>query len=217
MFILRKTYLGFHNVSNNILLELVQTVSSSWSEGVQGVSDGVMSVISDYCHPTPRLLSGYSLDIQQTKFLKLSPVKCEPHQDEELIKYQSEDNLYKAMVALLAKFGYKLGMDVNLDSSSRIFFFMKYDDERHKEIRLPNMIGAGLGEKESLAVYRPLLKRQKSSFLRSFKNKPNVSRLRREVQASLRRRAVHVSGDCVDAELNWWQQSSIDSNNSEDK
>ena len=51
------------------------------------------------------------------------------------------------------------------------------------------MIGAGLGEKEDLAVYRPLLKRQKSSFLRSFRSKPNVTKLRREVKASLRRKA----------------------------
>lgn len=182
-----------------------------------GVSDGILSVIADYCHPSPTLLSGYSLEIQQNKFLKLAPVQVGPHQDEELIKHQNEENLYRGIVACLAKFGFKLGMDVNFDAESRIFFFMKNGDA-NKEIKLPNMLGAGLGEKESLAIYRPLLKRQKSSFLRSFKNKPNVSRLRREVQASLRRRAVRVSsGSGGGEELSWWQQSSIDSNNSEEK
>ena len=68
---------------------------------------------------------------------------------------------------------------------------------------------------EPLCVCRPLLKRQKSSFLRSFRSKPRVTKLRREVQASLRRRAVRVSEGA--AALHWWQQSSIDSNNSEDK
>ena len=65
-----------------------------------------------------------------------------------------------------------------------------------------------------MCACRPLLKRQKSSFLRSFRSKPRVTKLRREVQASLRRRAVRVSEG---AALHWWQQSSIDSNNSEDK
>ena len=202
-------------MNNNILLELVQTVRGAWSPGLVGVSDGVMSVIADYSHPSPALLSGYSLQIQQNKFLKLAPVHCAPSQDEDLVKHKNEDNLYRGIVACLSKFGYKLGMDVNFDTESRIFFFIKYGDA-NKEIKLPNMLGAGLGEKESLAIYRPLLKRQQSSFLRSFRNKPNVSRLRREVQASLRRKAVRVSSGSG-AVLSWWQQSSIDSNNSEDK
>ena len=50
-------------------------------------------------------------------------------------------------------------------------------------VRLPGLVGAGLGEKESLVVYRPMVRRHKSSFLRSFRNKPNVHRLRRQVQA----------------------------------
>ena len=136
------------------------------------------------------------------------------------IKYKHQDNLFKALVACLTKSEYKLGMDVSFDSSSRIFFFMR-TQELKKEIRVPNMIGAGLGEKEDLAVYRPLLKRQKSSFLRSFRNKPNVNKLRREVKASLRRKATVKSGSSIDetgpSSVPWWQQSSIDSNNSVDK
>ena len=42
-----------------------------WEPGLVGVSDGVMSVISDYCRPAPHLLRGYSPDIQRNKFLKL--------------------------------------------------------------------------------------------------------------------------------------------------
>jgi len=210
----RNTYVGFHNVNNNNLLDLVQTIQDVWDPGVVGVSDGVMSVIKDYCRPSPPLLSGYSLDIQQNKFLKLSSLKYKQEEDSELYKYKHQDSLFRALVACLTKAEYKLGMDVSFDSSSRIFFFMKTQELKvNKEIKLPNMIGAGLGEKEDLAVYRPLLKRQKSSFLRSFRSKPNVTKLRREVKASLRRKATLRSSSSTP----WWQQSSIDSNNSEDK
>ena len=108
-------------------------------------------------------------------------------EEEELVQQKLEERLYKGLVACLTKAGYNLGMDVHLDKDSRIFFFMKTCEG--KEISLPGMVGAGLGEKESLAVYKPMLKRQKSSFLRSFRKKPTVtSRLRRQVQASLRRK-----------------------------
>ena len=109
----------------------------------------------------------------------------------ELVQHKLEERLYKGLVACLTKEEYKLGMDVHLDRDSRIFFFMKTCEGRlTREVRLPGMVGAGLGEKESLAVYKPMLKRQKSSFLRSFRKKPTVSssRLRRQVQASLRRK-----------------------------
>ena len=114
----------------------------------------------------------------------------EEAEDEELVQHQLEERLYKGLVACLTKEEYKLGMDVHLDRDSRIFFFMKTCESRlTREVRLPGMVGAGLGEKESLAVYKPMLKRQKSSFLRSFRKKPTVSnRLRRQVQASLRRK-----------------------------
>ena len=108
----------------------------------------------------------------------------------ELVQHKLEERLYKGLVACLTKAEYRLGLDVHLDRDSRIFFFMKTSEGRlTREIRLPGMVGAGLGEKESLAVYKPMLKRQKSSFLRSFRKKPTVSsRLRRHVQASLRRK-----------------------------
>ena len=123
------------------------------------------------------------LDTKNDKFLQLRGVMTESQEEGDLVHHQLEESLYKALVACLTKEQYKLGMDVNLDSDSRIFFFMKTSDGREEsEVRLPGMVGAGLGEKDSLAVYRPMLKRQKSSFLRSFRNKPNVNRLRRQVQ-----------------------------------
>ena len=94
-------------------------------------------------------------------------------QEEELAVYKQQDSLYRALVACLARDGFRLGMDVSLkyycngvdvnivmlqvslDPSSRIFFFMRTRaGSSSSEIKLPNMLGAGLGEKESLAVYR---------------------------------------------------------------
>ena len=90
-----------------------------------GVSDGVMSVISDYCRPAPPLLRGYSPDIQRNKFLKLDRCRdtlyakvlictlCrKAEQEEELAVYKQQDSLYRALVACLARDGFRLGMDV---------------------------------------------------------------------------------------------------------
>ena len=80
--------------------------------------------------------------------------------------------------------------------------------------------GAGLGEKETLCVYRPLLIRHKSSFFRSYHGKSGSFRQR--IRASMRRRALARSGrgetvmtqedspDSQEARPAWWQQQSTD-------
>ena len=71
--------------------------------------------------------------------------------------------------------------------------------------------GAGLGEKETLCVYRPLLIRHKSSFFRSYHGKSGSFRQR--IRASMRRRALARSGRERERELSqpaWWQQQSTD-------
>ena len=81
--------------------------------------------------------------------------------------------------------------------------------------------GAGLGEKETLCVYRPLLIRHKSSFFRSYHGKSGSFRQR--IRASMRRRALARSGrgketvmtqedrpDSQEVRLAWWQQQSTD-------
>jgi hypothetical protein len=44
----RDNYLGFHDVSNTILYNLVDTIQQEWRRGIRGVSMAVSSVISDY-------------------------------------------------------------------------------------------------------------------------------------------------------------------------
>ena len=109
-------------------------------------------------------------------------------------------------------------MDINMDPSSRVFFFIKDMEEQSGEVRIPNMSGAGLGEKGGLAVYRPMIVRSKSSFFRTCQGRTNS--VRRAVRASLRRKAVAggVPGraggvmaykPATDSPA-WWQQSSTD-------
>ena len=85
----------------------------------------------------------------------------------------------------------------------------------------PLIAGAGLGEKETLCVYRPLLIRHKSSFFRSYHGKSGSFRQR--IRASMRRRALTRSGreekETVmsyrphpdhQSQPAWWQQQSTD-------
>ena len=43
-----KHYLGFHDVPNEVLFDLVQCVLSEWLPGVGGISASISSVVSDY-------------------------------------------------------------------------------------------------------------------------------------------------------------------------
>ena len=43
-----KHYLGFHDVPNSVLFDLVQCVLSEWMPGVGGISPSISSVVSDY-------------------------------------------------------------------------------------------------------------------------------------------------------------------------
>ena len=103
-----------------------------------------------------------------------------------------------------------------MDRTSRVFFFIKSVDDNKAEVRVPNNAGAGLGEKDTLSVYRPLLLRHKSSFFRSYNGK--TASLRKKVQASLRKKAVARQGrqdtvmsyKPVKSEPAWWQQTSTD-------
>ena len=53
-------------------------------------------------------------------------------------------------------------------------------------VTVPNNSGAGLGEKETLCVYRPLLVRHKSSFFRSYHGKSDS--FRKKLRQTLRRK-----------------------------
>ena len=107
-------------------------------------------------------------------------------------------------------------MAINMDTTSRVFFFIKDREESKGEVRIPNMAGAGLGEKDTLAVYRPMIVRSKSSFFRTCNGK--TASVRRKVRASLRKKAM-TKGNRQNTVMSykpqlsepaWWQQTSTD-------
>ena len=63
-------YLGFHEASNTILHDIVTAIQNEYSEGVQGVSIGVASVISDYTRSMPPILPGHP-DLVNEKYIQL--------------------------------------------------------------------------------------------------------------------------------------------------
>merc|ERR1719317_433951 len=102
-----------------------------------------------------------------------------------------------------------------MDTTSRVFFFIKSVTDHSAEVRVPNNAGAGLGEKNTLSVYRPLVLRHRSSFFRSYNGK-NFA-LHRKVQASLRRKTMaRKDVQSSNRQTEWWQQTSTDNSDYED-
>ena len=199
-----------HNVSNTVLLELVNTLQQVWR--LRGVSVGVGSVIQDYTANMPRVLSceqSGTEDIGQ-KLMRLQGKPWRTPGDGE--------RLQSAIIGCVTKLGYRLSMDITLDvlTNTRVFFLIKTcGDDTGNLVTVPNNSGAGLGEKETLSVYRPLLIRHKSSFFRSYHGKSNSFRQR--IRASMRRRAMMRAGRQESVRkagavgrTAWWQQESTD-------
>ena len=214
--IYRSNIIGFHNVSNPLLLDLVTTIQKEWSPGIRGVSMGVASVITDYTSNMPPVLTSHP-HLREERYLQLEGRPWEGNQEQG-----ATENLQLAIIACLTREGYKLSMDINMEADSRVYFFIRDAEEQTGEVRIPNMTGAGLGGKGNLDVYRPPLVRSKSSFLRNPGNpgRTNAS-VRKKVRASLRRKAVNKeqgsAGKAVGVmsykpiQTNaWWQQTSTD-------
>ena len=211
--IFQSNYLGFHDASNTVLHELVTTIQKEWSPGIRGVSMGVASVITDYTSNMPPVLTSHP-HLREERYLQLEGRPWEGSQDQG-----ATENLQLAIIACLTREGYKLSMDINMEAHSRVFFFIRDTEEQTGEVRIPNMTGAGLGEKDTLSVYRPMIVRSRSSFFRNCHGRTNAS-VRKKVRASLRRKAVSREGGKVAGGVMsykpmtstpaWWQQTSTD-------
>ena len=133
------------------------------------------------------------------------------------------ERLQTAIIGCVTRLGYRLSMDITLDvaTNTRVFFLIKTcGDATGSLVTVPNNSGAGLGEKETLCVYRPLLVRHKSSFFRSYHGKSGS--FRKKLRQTVMRRKV-ARGDTEarreteaprqpmrGAEPAWWQQVSTD-------
>ena len=123
------------------------------------------------------------------------------------------ENLELSIIACLSRHQYKLSMAINMDSNSRVFFFIRdtADSTGHGEVRIPTF-GVGLGEKDGMSVYRPMVTRSKSSFFRAIRKSSIKSRIRK----SLRKKAVVGKPNTVMSYkpqvqgTAWWQQTSTD-------
>ena len=214
MEIYKSNFIGFHSVSNTLLLDLVTTIQKEWSPGIRGVSMGVASVITDYTSNMPPVLTSHP-HLREERYLQLEGRPWEGSQDQG-----ATENLQLAIIACLTREGYKLSMDINMEAHSRVFFFIRDTEEQTGEVRIPNMTGAGLGEKDTLSVYRPMIVRSRSSFFRNCHGRTNAS-VRKKVRASLRRKAVSREGGQTQqgrvmsykpmtSTPAWWQQTSTD-------
>ena len=159
-----KNVLGFHNVPNTVLFDLVQCVRHEWPPGVAGISNAVSSVISDYAVDTDfDILPG---GIDDRRYLRVHGRPwSESEEGADLEDAICAENLVIGIVACLARAQYKLQVSIQMDRGTTVFFFIR--DQGLREVRLPTFCGGGLGEKNGMYVYRPTITRTKTSFFRS--------------------------------------------------
>ena len=130
------------------------------------------------------------------------------------------ERLQTAIIGCVTRLGYRLSMDITLDvaTNTRVFFLIKTSgDAKGSLVTVPNNSGAGLGEKETLCVYRPLLVRHKSSFFRSYHGKSGS--FRKKLRQTMRRKVLRGDAEggalatrqpVTGTEPAWWQQVSTD-------
>jgi hypothetical protein len=192
-------YLGFHNVSNTILHEIVTSL-----QGVVGVSMGVSSVISDYTARMPPILAR-DPTMKNEKYIQLAG---HPWTSEDV---KLAERIQMCLIASLIKEGYKVCMDVNIDATSRVFFFIKKSEDTSPEVLVPDMQGISIGKSN-----RPKVLRSKSSFFRSYAGRGNS--MKKRVRVNVRKRVEEEEGRIAPAmtykprlaQPAWWQQTSTD-------
>ena len=74
-------------------------------------------------------------------------------------------------------------MDVNIDSSSRVFFFIKKTEDTFGEVLVPDMAGISINKDN-----RPVVLRSKSSFFRTYKGKGRNMSIKKRIRESIRRK-----------------------------
>ena len=193
------SYLVLHQVPNTVLAELVTTAQAYW--GVQGVSSAVSSVIRDYADRDYEVIDTGPGDIQD-KFIKLVGHPWTVDADG-----METEGLEVAIIACLALEGYKLNMAINMDTSSRAFYFIK-SLEHSTEVWQLDKASAGIGSKQSLCLYRPIIKRSKTAFFRSFNDRESLKRrVRKSLKKKTGREAFAANSETKNA---WFKETSID-------
>merc|ERR1711963_880196 len=119
------------------------------------------------------------------------------------------ETLEMSIIAALTKEGYKLRMEITMDSTNRVFFFIKDVESNSSEVLIPSMAKLKLGECE-----RPTVVRSKSSFFRHYKGR--TTRPRKRTKDSSREKENDEDQEEKKrqrpgfGQLAWWQQASTD-------
>ena len=212
--IFQSNYLGFHNASNTVLHELVTTIQKEWSPGIRGVSMGVASVITDYTTNMPPVLPT-SPHLRDERYMQLEGKPWVGGQEDPVAK----ERLQHSIVSCLAREGFKLSMDVNMEGNSVVYFFIRETEEHCGEVRVPSMLGnvhkPKLGRTSSARGHEDLRSGVARRKLGMVGNSPfaDVGRVR-----SLRGRGVVtraapggvMSYKPTASTPAWWQQTSTD-------
>ena len=199
------SYLLFHDVPSTVLIELVTTAHNHWKEGIEGVSMAMSSVICDYTPRNHAVLTKGPLD-SQDKFVKLQG-KPWTVDDDGLEDDIATENLELSIIACLAQEGYNLNMAINMNTFSRVFFFIK-DEEYSNEVSQLNKATAGIGTKHSLCTYRPIMKRSRTSFFRSFNERESLNRrIKKSLKKKIGKESIKIKSKDKTA---WYKQTSTD-------
>ena len=105
-----------------------------------------------------------------------------------------------SMIACLNKNGYKLSMDITMDATSKVFFFIRDTEICSAEVLVPDLAKLGVGD-----YSRPWVVRTRSG---------KTNSMRKRVRGSLRKMAAqanHVmSYKPRMPEPAWWEQASTE-------
>lgn len=94
---------------------------------VEGVSSGIASVISDYTREMPPVVDSSGLG----QLRKVVMLVGEPWADMEVC-----ERITLKMIAVLAGAGYKLSMPINIDTDTRVYFFIRDPEEQSDCIKV---------------------------------------------------------------------------------
>ena len=152
----------------------------------------------------PPILPGHP-DLLNEKYIQLGG---NPWSSDDLV---TRETLQMSIIACLTNDGYKLSLDISMEATSRVFFFIRDTESSSAEVLIPDMAKLGVGDYST-----PTVIRSKSSFFRNHKGR--TTPMRRNARGSFHKKTLtrEMRANSVMsykpklAELAWWQQASTD-------
>ena len=117
----------------------VESIQKEYHNGVHGASMGVLSVISDYTRNMPPTLPGHPNLINE-KYIQ--EIRIPWSSDDHITR----ETLQMSIIACLAKDRFKLSLDITMDASSRVFFFIRDLESISNGVLIPDMAKLRVGD-----------------------------------------------------------------------